>query len=409
MTTQPVASHPAAIQLVSQSDAEHLLESLDFQSQWRTLVSDCPWATALQTPEFARTWYECYKGSYSPLIGLRYLSSGRLDGLLLLAVQRATGQLTFAGGHQAEYNVWLALPGDRTFISETLHSLAKLGFASITFTYLPPGTPLDWLEPEWTRRSSLRAVKRPLLTVGNPEPITESLTKKKNRRRLEKLLAGEALEFVELQTAAELDPYYDEIIDYCDFRQGAVHGSCPFRDDPQKRIFYRALMEQPGLMHVTVFKAGNRLLGAHIGVRNKDEVMLGVVAHSPFLAEHSPGKLHVLQLGLMMHNQGFARLDLTPGGDAYKDDRATEYDDAHVLTVFLDSKALASNRVSDAGRRTLKAIARLLHLDRERISRWSSSAKRALANPFRALRAVFRRAKNLGLELNRNAVLSPGS
>ena len=61
-------------------------------------------------------------------------------------------------------------------------------------------------------------------------------------------------------------------------------------------------------MHVTVFKAGDRLLGAHIGVRNKDEVMLGVVAHSPFLAEHSPGKLHILQLGLMLHNQGFCPL-----------------------------------------------------------------------------------------------------
>jgi CelD/BcsL family acetyltransferase involved in cellulose biosynthesis/GNAT superfamily N-acetyltransferase len=393
MTTQPVTSHPAAVQIFSQSDAERLIESAEFQSQWRALVSDCPWATALQTPGFARTWYECYKERFSPLIVLRYSAAGRMDGLLLLAVERATNRLTFAGGHQSEYNVWLALPGEQTFISEALHSLSRLGFASITFTYLPPGTPLDWLEPEWKTRSSLRAVKRPLLTVSNPEPITESLTKKKNRRRLEKLLAGDALEFVELQSAAELDVYYDEIIDYCDFRQGAVHGSCPFRDDPRKRPFYRALMEQPGLMHVTVFKAGNRLLGAHIGVRNKDEVMLGVVAHSPFLAEHSPGKLHVLQLGLMMHNQGFARLDLTPGGDAYKDDRATEYDDAHVLTVFLDGKALASNRATGAGRNALKAIARVLHLDRDRVSRLSSLAKRALANPFRTLRALFRRAK----------------
>ncbi len=393
MTTQPVSCHPTSVQVYSQADAERLLESPEFQSQWRTLARDCPWGTALQSPEFACTWYRCYKERYSPLVLLRHGAGGQLDGLLLLATERTTGQLTFAGAHQSEYNVWLALPGDRTLISEALHSIAKLGFSSISFTYLPPGTPLDWLEPEWKARSSLRVVRRPLLTVSNPDAMTESLTKKKNRRRLEKLQAGQSLEFVELQSPEELDVYYDEIIDFCDFRQGAVHGSCPFRDDPRKRGFYRALMEQRGLLHVTVFKSGDRLLGAHIGIRNKDEVMLGIVAHSPFLAEHSPGKLHVLQLGLMLHNQGFSRLDLTPGGDAYKDDRATEYDEAHALTVFLDSKALASHRMSNALRRVSKAVARVLRLDRDRVSRLSSLAKRAIANPFRALRSLGRLAK----------------
>ncbi len=355
MTTQPVTCHPTSVQVHAQADAERLLESPEFQSQWRTLWRQCPWGTALQTPEFACTWYRCYKERYSPLILLRYGTSGQMDGLLLLAVERSTSRLTFAGAHQSEYNVWLAPPGDRTFISEALHRIGKLGFSSISFTYLPPGTPLDWLEPEWKSRSSVRVVRRPLLTVSNPDAMTESLTKKKNRRRLEKLQAGQSLEFAELRSPEELDVYYDQIIDFCDFRQGAVHGSCPFHDDPRKRGFYRALMEQRGLLHVTVFKSGERLLGAHIGVRNKDEVMLGIVAHSPFLAEHSPGKLHILQLGLMLHNQGFARLDLTPGGDAYKDDRATEYDEAHALTVFLDSKALASHRMFERVTPSLKS------------------------------------------------------
>lgn len=393
MTTQPVTGHPTSVQVYSQADAERLLESPEFQSQWRLLWRQCPWGTALQTPEFACTWYCCYQDRYSPLILVRYTAGGEMDGLLLLAVEQSTGRLTFAGAHQSEYNVWLALPGDRTFISEALHGIGKLGFSSISFTYLPPGTPLDWLVPEWSTRSSLRAVKRPLLTVSNPDAMTESLTKKKNRRRLEKLGAGQSLEFTELQSPEELDLYYDEIIDFCDFRQGAVHGSCPFHDDPRKRGFYRALMEQPGLLHVTVFKSGERLLGAHIGVRNKDEVMLGIVAHSPFLAEHSPGKLHILQLGLMLHNQGFSRLDLTPGGDAYKDDRATEYDEAHALIVFLDSKALALHRMSTIARRVSKVIAGALHLDHDRVSRLVSLAKRALASPFRALRSLARLAK----------------
>ena len=125
MTTQPVTCHPTSVQVYSQTDAERLLESPEFQSQWRTLLADCPWATALQTPEFACTWYRCYKERYSPLILVRYATGGQMDGLLLLAVERATGRLTFAGAHQSEYNVWLALPGDRTFISEALHSIGE--------------------------------------------------------------------------------------------------------------------------------------------------------------------------------------------------------------------------------------------------------------------------------------------
>jgi len=37
-----------------------------------------------------------------------------MDGLMTLATERSSGKLTFAGAHQSEYNVWLALPGEQT-------------------------------------------------------------------------------------------------------------------------------------------------------------------------------------------------------------------------------------------------------------------------------------------------------
>jgi CelD/BcsL family acetyltransferase involved in cellulose biosynthesis/GNAT superfamily N-acetyltransferase len=394
MTTQPATSHATTVRAFSQEEAVRLLDSPEFLARWRALWSECSWSTALQTPEFACTWYRVYDDRYSPLLLVRYNAAGQLDGLFLLAVERTTNQLTFAGGHQSEYNVWLSLPGDNSFITGALQELASLGFASLTFRYLPPEVPLDWLESSsWKQQSEVSAVRRPLLTVSNPEAMTESLTKKKNRRRMEKLLDGQPGEFLELKTPEELDRYYDEIIDFCDFRQGAVHGSCPFRDDPHKRIFYRELMKQPGLMHVTVFKSGDRLFAAHLGTRSKDEVMLGVVAHSPFLSEHSPGKLLVVQLGLMLYEQGFSKLDLTPGGDAYKEDRATEYDEAHLLTVFLNGNAFRAHQKASARRSTAKSVAKALHLDRDRVERLTLLAKRVVSNPVRALRALFTRLK----------------
>jgi len=391
MTSQPVASYQAATLLVySDAEALRVIASPEFQAQWRDLAQECPWGTALQTPEFACTWYRCYEEVYRPLILVRYAAGGAMDGLMTLATERSSGKLTFAGAHQSEYNVWLALPGEQTFIVEALERLRRLGFSSLTFTYLPPGTPLEWLQDGWARRSTLRTVARPLLTVDNADPVRDSLNKKKNRRRLEKLQADGPLSFVELQTPEELDTYYDEIIDFYDFRTGAIHGQCPFRDDPRKRAFFRALMAQGGLLHVCVMKVGEQLVSAHIGIRNKTEMMAVLVGHSPFLAVYSPGKLHTLRLGLLLHQQGFSSLDLTPGGDAYKEDRATRYDEAYVLSIFLDGKAWARHRLASSFRSAAKRIAGILHLDKETMSRWRSYA----AHPVRSLFSLSRSIKD---------------
>jgi CelD/BcsL family acetyltransferase involved in cellulose biosynthesis len=387
MTSQPVATHQAATLLVhSDAEAGRTLARPEFRSSWRTLFEKCPWSTSLQSPEFACTWYESYGDLYQPLILVRYAPGGEMDGLLTLAVERASGRLTYAGANQSEYQVWLALPGEQTFVMECLQRLAQLGFPSLSFTYLPPGTPLEWLKSDWGSRSALRAVQRPLLTVDNIEAVQESLGKKKNRRRLEKLQADAPMTFLELRTVPDLDAYYDEIITFYDFRMGAIHGSSPFRDDPRKRSFYRELMAQGGLLHVTAMKIGDSLIAAHIGMRNKREVILGIVSHSPFLAMHSPGKLHILQLGLLLHEEGFTSLDLTPGGDAYKGDRATRYDEAHTLTVFLDRKALLQHRISTNVRSLAKASARVFGVERKKALRWTSAAR----NPVRSLRSFWK-------------------
>ena len=300
MTSQPVASCQAATLLVySDSEALPVIASPEFQSQWRALARKCPWGTALQTPEFACTWYQCYEEVYRPLILVRYAAAERwTDSWLWLRNGPAANSLLPERTKPSTTFGW-PCPASRHSSSRLCASCSNLAFSSLTFTYLPPGTPLEWLQAGWNRRSTIRAVRRPLLAVDNIEAVRDSLNKKKNRRRLEKLQADGPLSFLELHTPDELDAYYDEIIDFCDFRTGAVHGSCPFREDPRKRAFYRALMAQEGLLHVTVMTLGQRLVAAHIGIRNKSEVMLGIVGHSPFLAEHSPGKLHILQLRII--------------------------------------------------------------------------------------------------------------
>jgi GNAT superfamily N-acetyltransferase len=44
-------------------------------------------------------------------------------------------------------------------------------------------------------------------------------------------------------------------------------------------------------------------------------------------------------LGVELAQQGFDALDLTPGGDAYKERFATDHDEVHVLTIFLSNQS----------------------------------------------------------------------
>jgi CelD/BcsL family acetyltransferase involved in cellulose biosynthesis/RimJ/RimL family protein N-acetyltransferase len=370
------------------AEADRYLASPDVQTDWLALWDQCPWATGLQRPEFVGTWYRCYAERYRPLIVVRYWADGRLDGLMTLAVDKRGGALVFAGAFQADYHAWLARPGPQTFITAALNELSRLGFASLTFLCLPPDSPLDWLEGEWRGRSVLQPVRKPLMDVGDGDEARESLRKKSNKSRMNRLARSGPIEFVELKTVEELDRDYDDIIEFTDFRHGAIHSVCPFAEDPYKRTFFRELLRQPEFLHVTVMRAGGKPVAAHIGMRSRREVILGIICYSPFVAEHSPGKLHMLNLALLLQQQGFSALDLTPGGDPYKDRFATRDEQAYLLTVFFDSKQRA--RTWLRGRVVRAAVA--LGFRPEKLKQYRSLAVKAISSPARAIRAVARMA-----------------
>ena len=359
-TTVPGAT---SLQLHRGADALALLCSPPFQRQWSALLDACPWGTSMQYPEFVIPWYSSYEDVYEPLTIHQFAPDGDLSGLLLLAVNKAAGSIACAGTHHAEYQAWLATPGDQRFIGSALKKLCDLGFDRLQFRYIPSGAPLTWLKEgkhRWDRRSDLRAVRKPLMQLDSPAEIQKSLKKKSNKSRINRLQRDGALEFHQLGEPQELDQVAEDLVLFTDFRQGALHGSCPFRDDKRKYSFYRKLMHSPKLLHVTVMRAGQKLVSAHVGMANRREVSLGILAHSPIAAEHSPGKIHLLYLGLLLSQQGFAALDLTPGGDPYKDRFATHYDEAHLLTVFLSRDAwlrhLALSGCIAAGKRIAKYV-----------------------------------------------------
>ncbi len=119
----------------------------------------------------------------------------------------------------------------------------------------------------------------------------ESLRKKSNRSRINRLERLGAVELVQLHSRADLESMIERIATFCDLRQGAINATLPFRDDPFKREFMLRLADACDLTHCTALLVGAEPAALHLGFRNDKDVVLGLIAHSPFLARHSPGKL----------------------------------------------------------------------------------------------------------------------
>lgn len=325
------------VEIVSGQDGDQLLQDAAFLRHWQDLYDRCPWATGFQTHGFSTAWYRCYREVVSPLI-VRHLSSdGVLRGLLPLAVSRNTGRITPAGGHQAEYQGWLSLPedGDR-FIESALEAVGqRYPNQRLEFHYLPPGTPLEWAKTPgtWARRCILQQTTRPLLTLEDMAGLEKSLRKSGNKSRLNRLRRLGDFRFRRLDDVESFSAALDPIIGQYDERQKAMYGAAPFANDPRKKAFHLALMQVPGLLHVTTTTVGDEIVASAVGVCDRNAVYLGIVAHSSAHAEHSPGKFHLYMLAGQMVREGFNYLDLTPGEDPWKDRFASTHEPVHELTI----------------------------------------------------------------------------
>jgi CelD/BcsL family acetyltransferase involved in cellulose biosynthesis len=333
------------ITLSRDGKAWELLRNQPFGGLWRILADSCPWATAFQEPEFVMTWYESYEEQYVPLVVSNELETGRLGGLLLLAIQRDSGEIVVAGAHQAEYQVWLSSPDDEgLFITSALGALKEqFPNHSLVFRYIPSGTPIHWAQKEssWSKYTMLEPWRRPIVKINYPAFVKGYLAQKYKRRSTKsyfnQLRKYGDLRFERLNGEVALSGVLDELIRYYDSRQMAMHGDAPFRGDEQKKSFHLAMMREANLLHVTVLRAGERIVSSQFGIASKSELILAMPIFSPCFADQSPITLHYLLLVEKALEEGYQILDMTPGESGFKDRFATEHEQVHILRVFFSS------------------------------------------------------------------------
>lgn len=339
---------------------EKLIADHEFACAWTELHSHCPWATPCQSWAFANIWLSVYADQYEPLFVVQHDHVGRLIGLLPLAVERTSGRVFHVGATQAEYQVWLAREssGD-SFMEAACDALhAAVPGRTITLKYLPAGTPLSWTRGRSRGhfRTVLETRRRPLMSLGEGNTVEQSLRKKSNRSRINRLNRRAPLALERLRDRPSLDALIDRIADFCDLRQGAVNETLPFRDDPFKKEFHLRMMEEPGLLHASALMSGDDLVAANLGLDSGSFVTVGVLVHSPFMAEHSPGKMLMLLLAQQLRNEGYSELDLTPGADPYKERFADHGEEVNILSVHLDLKSYLRHATLARAKRHVKRL-----------------------------------------------------
>ena len=355
------------------AQVDALLADGAFRERWDALLRACPWATRFQSSAFVAAWSRSYTMGSEPVLAYSMAPDGTLAGLLPLGMDRLTRTWHVAGAHQAEYQTWLAMPdGGDAFIDAALATLkADYGLRALEFRYLPPGAPLTWTKKNhWRRLCTVERRRRPLMLLGESSQAAASLKKTRNRNRLNRLKRKGTVRLAEMTTKTELAAVLPEIETLYDLRMGALRGSTPFHDDPCKRDFHLALMETPDLLHVSTLLVDDRVVAAHIGVREKDVLYNGIMAHSPFESRSSPSNLLTMMLAQELAKRGFRHVDLTPGFDLWKEHFADKHDHVNLLSVYPDAFACAAARARSVGRAAVVAALRRLQIEPRQVRTW---------------------------------------
>lgn len=330
----------------------------EFQSKWRSLYERCPCVTACQHPDYVMPWYELYHAAFLPVIVAGEAEDNSLAGLLTLALYKnGTKKLVGAGERQAEYQCWLETKDTgNKFIQEAVQKI-RVHFPGVDLClrYLPPGIPLNWIldNREYAKNFSLRSHPRPIMKIDEAA-MNCQWSKKKYRRNFSRLKKSGDVQFERITGHDQFIRVFDELCIQYDFRQGALYRYMPFSSDPAKKLFYLELHKR-GLLHTTILTVDGKIAASHSGLLSHDStVHMGISTHAPTFAEYSPGKLLLSMLGVHLVKEQMTVLDLTPGGDGYKENFANEHDVVFELTAYGDVKARLRKEAFLGAKRFLK-------------------------------------------------------
>jgi hypothetical protein len=256
-----------------------------------------------------------------------------------LAVARdGGGSLAFAGAEQAEYAGWLASPEvAREFPTRCVLELRERGIfrRPWRWRWLAPGTDVDGLDAETLRRHGLAIhvsrTQKSLWSLQGPKPARFSV----DNRKINRLKRQGEVRVVELDSAGLTDDVFRLFTTTHDIRELQIRGFDPFRTNPLKGVFHRRLVDRAA-DSVLFFSlmVGPVPVAFSFNLRDRRRLIFCLDAFDPRWAASSPGKLINNLVADAVAARGVHAIDLTPGGDPYKEEVANESEPIHSVLLF---------------------------------------------------------------------------
>jgi CelD/BcsL family acetyltransferase involved in cellulose biosynthesis/GNAT superfamily N-acetyltransferase len=324
--------------------------------QWEALVDRDPSATLFQSPVWAMPWYRCY-GTFEPLV-LVIARGDHLVGVVPLAIERATGRMTFAGDNMTDYRDVVTDPAERRSVVRELLRLLKsrkAGLLHFGSTYPESATPALLLElaPSCGVHTHVRH------NYGwrwwPHEQKEDPLKKKSVRYPINYFKRTGSLLAEHVTTAERWAEFKERFYTQHTLRQ-LFGGRGVSLNDPQKQAFFDALFRSK-YGHVTALWHNDELIAGHVGAVFRRVLYWGAPSFDVRHRQYSP---NIVLLALTMAERaswGFDGIDLTIGKGEVKERFSTSRVDLPWLELHTRRDRFIVRQVRAASATAGKAIA----------------------------------------------------
>lgn len=313
------------IKLLSEHESLEALEDKSFLDVWKALSQQQAEMTLNQEYGFVASWYKAYSDKCRPLLVIGLDNAEKTIGIIPLAIVYKTGEIFHAGEGKSEYHGWICTKEvEEEFLIQALLSIKnKYKPTKWNWGWIPPTANTQWLKSEVLKNNGIF-----INSIESESPInilsdTTRLTKIKKHRSLRtqvnKLNAVGELRLERITDKETTAKILDTIINQCNFRNLALHNYLPFDFDPYRKDWLMNHIAEPENIHLTVLWQGDNILASNYGYCDQKTVILGLFTHDPSQSSNSPGSIFLIKLMEFIKEEGFQNLDITPGGDAYKE------------------------------------------------------------------------------------------
>ncbi len=350
------------IELLIGNDCFEAIQNQDFIQGWNALSQQSNYFVLNQRHNFVASWYLSYRKKYNPIIVVAYDEiETNMVAIMPLAMNTGSGELVYAGDGQAEYNTFISKKEyEREFIVKALISIKhNIDISSWCWAWMPPNIDQDWLKDKRLEQEGiyirLEQFDSPIYDLSDASRINKIKKNKSIKSKINRLnRVGELRieRIVDLQRAESL---MDKVIEQSSFRNLALYNKSPFLHDTFRKEWYLRKMAMPDNdEHFTVLWQGDNLLACNFGSCTGDTVVIGTFTYDPLQGGHSPGKVFIIKLIEYLMEKGYRYLDLTPGGDAYKESLCNGHNALTKPRIYFNYKKYIKTKLVAASRRTVK-------------------------------------------------------